>query len=72
MIILERFEDGMAVLEADGKPLAVMRGSLPPDACEGDVLTETEFGYRIDRCATDERRAAMRAKMRRLIKQRND
>ena len=40
-------------------------------ADEGDVLTEIDGIFTVDKAATEERRAAMREKMRRLIR-RND
>ncbi len=51
MLIIERFEGELAVLETDGKPLSIPRGLLPPEAREGDLLTIS-----IDRDATDARR----------------
>ena len=68
MIILERFEGDIAVLETDDGIANVSRTELPEEACDGDVLVFSGDCWSIDREKTDERRAAMRSRMRRLIK----
>ena len=71
MIILDRFEEDKAVLEIDGRITEAAKETVDENAREGDVLTENCGRFSVDRTATEERRAAMRAKMRRLI-QKND
>lgn len=68
MIILERFEGDIAVLETDEGNLNISRYALPEEACDGDVLVFSDDCWSIDREKTNERRAAMRSRMRRLIK----
>ena len=68
MIILERFEGDIAVLETDEGTLNISRYELPKEACDGDVLVFSDDCWSIDRDRTNERRAAMRSRMRRLIK----
>lgn len=68
MVILERFEGDVAVLETDNGSLNISRAELPEEVCDGDVLVFSGDSWSIDREKTDERRAAMRSRMRRLIK----
>ena len=71
MVILDRLEEKTAVLEIDGVITEVPRDTVDTDVREGDVLILEGGLYTADWTATKERRAAMRAKMRRLI-QKND
>lgn len=72
MIIIDRFEGNIAVVEDDnGKCKEVKRSMLPDDADEGDVLTYADGKYTVDHEATEERRRAVRRKLYRLVK-RND
>ena len=71
MIILDRYDENTAVLEIDGKIREVSCLLIDKSADEGDVLTEIDGIFTVDKAATEERRAAMREKMRRLIR-RND
>ena len=68
MVILERFEGDIAVLETDNGSLNISRAELPEEVCDGDVLVFSGDCWSIDREKTNERRAAMRSRMRRLIK----
>lgn len=72
MIILDRFEGDMAVLETDEGMLEIERSELPDTAAEGDVLVNDDGKWRADREASDERRSRMREKMRRLLKKNDD
>lgn len=67
MTILDRFEKEYAVLEMDGEMITMLRNRIADNVCEGDVLVEEDGIFTADEAATNERRAAMRAKMRRLI-----
>lgn len=61
-LIIERFEDGVAVLETeDEKYLRVKRNELPAGASEGDVLDFTGGVYREDKESTEKRREEMRS-----------
>lgn len=66
MIILERTEENLAILETDTGFLEVPRQQLPPDAKEGDVLQQTATGYAVDAAATQKRRDKLRARTKRL------
>lgn len=66
MIVLDRFSGGEAVLVGDEGPFRVPRSALPPNAREGDVLVPADGRYLPDPAKTAERRAAMRARLRRL------
>lgn len=67
MIIIDRFEDGKAVLETDSGMQTISRELLPDEANEGDVVIFENGIYFIDRQLTDERRKAMEEKLRRLL-----
>lgn len=53
MLILDRIEGGMAVLETGGGMVSLPAGELPPGAKEGDVLA-----LRVDPESTQKRRQA--------------
>lgn len=72
MIIIDRFEEEIAVLETDSGMLEIKRELLPENAAEGDVLAETDGAYIVDAEATQARRAAVREKYRRLRRRSND
>lgn len=56
MIILERFEENIAVLEKDDEFLHVNRELIAPEAREGDILTEKDGRYYPDKNETEKRR----------------
>lgn len=68
MYIIDRFEEEMAVLEGDG---GVMRDIpirvLPAEAKQGDVLTEENGIFQIDRNATQKRAGFIQKQMRDLF-----
>lgn len=66
MIIIDRFEGSIAVLETDSGMLDVEKSLIPDNAEEGDVLRCENGVYTVDSDATEERRAAVRAKLNRL------
>lgn len=68
-MILDRFENGYAVLEITEPTGEVFYKNLPAewlpeDVCEGDVLVKTESGYAVDSSETEKRRAAAAEKFR--------
>ncbi|MFT9846278.1 DUF3006 domain-containing protein [Aneurinibacillus sp. REN35] len=65
-IILDRFEENIAVLEIEGESRDVPRTLLPKDAKPGDVLVLTDGKYMIDEKTTDERRKAVQRLMNEL------
>lgn len=67
--IVDRFEGALALCETPGGVMEKLpRESLPPDAAEGDLLFWEEGRWRVDRQATENRRAALAAKRGRLRK----
>ncbi len=72
MIVIDRFEGDIAVLETDIGMVDVQRNILPENASEGDVIAEVNGAYIIDNEATEARRAAVRAKYSRLRRRGND
>lgn len=56
MLIIERLEENIAVIENDGKRFEVSRDKLPKKVREGDILKESDGSYEIDREKTESRR----------------
>ena len=69
MIILDRFEGEIAVLETDGSRQEIPRQLLPDMIKEGDVLIQVQNGYQVDTAATEARRSAMAARTKSLHRQ---
>ncbi|MGN1403661.1 MAG: DUF3006 domain-containing protein [Ruminococcus sp.] len=69
MIIIDRFEGDLAVLETDSGMIQAARSLLPENAQEGDILTQTADGYTVDAEATQARREKLLARMKRIKKQ---
>lgn len=72
MILVERIEDGIAVLEITDSIDAVTHRSMPVQALgltvhAGDVLYQTDSGWQIDRAATEARRRFAVQRFHRLI-----
>jgi hypothetical protein len=67
LFILDRFEEGFALLEDESKALhRVARCCLPPEAKEGDCLRLRRGRYSIDEAATAARAARIRTLFERL------
>ncbi len=63
MIIIDRIDDGIAVLETDDGMQTIPAEQLPEQARDGDVLQLTENGYQIDAAATEARRQKIRNRL---------
>lgn len=72
MIIIDRFEGGIAVLETDSGMFEVPKELVSPDASEGDVLAEKNGEYTVDAAETEKRRAEISRKFNRLRRRKND
>lgn len=72
MIIIDRFEGDIAVLETDSGMESVDRAALPQEAGEGDVLVTENGVYTIDKEATLARRESVKNKFRSLLRRNND
>lgn len=69
MLILDRFEENLALIEGDEGIFFVERAWVAEDVQEGDVLTLGENGrYLRDAQATRERRTSMRTRLARMRK----
>ncbi len=68
MLIVDRLEDDVAVIETDTVSLTLPRSSLPSDVREGDILAETVQGYVVLEEETHRRREELVARTRRIIK----
>lgn len=67
-LIIDRFEGKYAVCELeDGKFVDIFKDDIPKDAKEGDVLTKTDSGYRVEKIATEAKREEIRQRMNRLF-----
>lgn len=56
MIILEKFEDDIAVLEIDGEIKKISRKKFSDDVKEGDVLIQKDGVFMSDKENTEKRR----------------
>ncbi len=68
MVILDRIENDIAVLETDNGMQEVARQFLPKNAREGDVLVQGTTGYEVDTVATATRRSTLAERTKRLRK----
>ena len=67
MIVVDRIEDGYAVLEIDGAIKNFPLNELPDGIHEGTLLVKTENGYVIDEEGTRLRRNQLAKRTRRLF-----
>lgn len=67
IMIIDRFEGEYAAVEnGGGNTINVLRSLLPEDAVEGDIITEKNGVYVIDKEATEVRRQRILEKMKKL------
>jgi hypothetical protein len=66
MIIIDRFESSLAVLETDDGMINVERSLLPENAAEGDVLVY-DGSWTVDKAATEQRRSRTAKRLKRLL-----
>lgn len=66
MIIIDRFEGNLAVLETDDGMKNIERSLLPENAAEGDVLI-LDGSWTVDTSATEQRRERTRKRLKRLL-----
>lgn len=66
MMIIDRFEGDIAVIECDDGMLDISRNLLPENAVEGDVIISYNGAYSVDTEATENRRKALRERFNRL------
>lgn len=64
MIIIDRMDDGVAVLETDTGMQTVPADQMPEGTRDGDVLQWVHDHYEVDTAATEERRNRMLERMR--------
>ncbi|WP_167956936.1 DUF3006 domain-containing protein [Anaerosporobacter faecicola] len=66
--IIDRFEGSFAICEQEnGGFLTIPRFELPADCKEGDCLTHTEQGYRLDHKETRARAKRIQEKLNNLF-----
>lgn len=68
MIIVDRIEEGIAVLEADGAIIQVPLNELPAGVREGSVLVRVSAGYQLDSRSEQKLRTELAEKRRRIFK----
>ena len=68
-VIIDRFEDQMAVCEkSDHSMISLPRSALPPEARESDVVVIENQIARIDQPATAARKKAAEEKLQQILK----
>ncbi len=67
MLILDRIEGNIAHITMEDGPLCADAALLAKDVKEGDVLYFADVLYRTDTAATQERRAAIRSRLKLLL-----
>lgn len=74
MLIIDRFEEDFAVVEDTDteKLINIEKSAVDANAKEGDVIFLTDCGeYRVDKAATEKRRAEILEMMKRLNVKKN-
>ena len=67
-IVIDRFEGNYAVCETEEKKfIDISKSDIPEGAKEGDILTKTDKGYRIEKTETEEKREAIKNRMNSLF-----
>lgn len=67
IMIIDRFEGDIAVIETDGGMIEVNVSELPDNAREGDVLALENGRYTVDCEASEERRRKASDRLQRLF-----
>ena len=71
-MIIDRIENGIAVIEDKGRFIEVNVSELPDDSREGSVLIKCAEGYILDPvCEEERRKAAAELKMRLFRRRKN-
>ncbi len=68
MIVVDRIEDGFAVVYSGNTRKDIPLSELPQGVHEGSILREVPGDHELDEAAEQERRRAISEKMRRLFK----
>ena len=68
MIVVDRIEEGIAVVYFGELRKDIPLSQLPEGVHEGSILRDTPDGYEIDEQTEQKRRRALSDKMRRLFK----
>ncbi|WP_294754689.1 DUF3006 domain-containing protein [uncultured Ruminococcus sp.] len=69
MTVIDRFENGYAVLVNESGTVIIPKSELPPDAAEGDAVLLRDGRYVTDRKAAEKKRKQVRERLKRLIKE---
>lgn len=66
--IIDRFEGEYAVCEIEaGKFIDIPKADIPKGAKEGDILSKTDNGYRIEKVETEAKKEEIKKRMNRLF-----
>ncbi len=68
MLIIDRFEGDIVVVEADNNMLELPRDKFSGDVSEGDIIIFENDMYHADKVATLERRSKIAARLRNCTK----
>lgn len=67
-IIIDRFEGNYAVCETEEKKfIDIPKSDIPDGAKEGDVLSKSDSGYKVEKKETAEKRETIKARMNKLF-----
>lgn len=66
-LVIDRIEDGFAVIESPDGNITVPENELPTGASPGDILKKTPCGFEILHAETEERRKSMSERLKRLL-----
>lgn len=67
-IIIDRFEGEYAVCETEEKKfIDIPKIDIPVGAKEGDILSKSDNGYKIEKDETNEKRQAIKTRMNKLF-----
>ena len=66
MMIIDRFEGAIAVIEGDDGIFDISRDLLPDNAAEGDIIISADGVYYVDEEETENRRKLFAKRLRRL------
>lgn len=66
MMIIDRFEGAIAVIEGDDGIFDISRDLLPDNAAEGDIIISADGVYYVDEEETENRRKLFAKRLRRM------
>lgn len=68
MLVIDRFEGDIAIVEDDESIINIPRNKLPFDAKEGDILVLSDGKYLVDDVATENKKKELENRFSKLFK----